>query len=387
MDGFLTSAEAAKRLGVKLPTLYVYVSRGLIAAVRAPDGKHSLFAVEEVEALARRSRRDRPTETRLATIATQVTQITPAGPLYRGVPAVSLVERPFEEVAELLWQRSVKDWKPCRVRSLRGLPAKDQIRATVALVAASDPFRSDRRAEAVIDAAARLIATIVSCIAGTAGGTESVAERLATWISPDGASDAMRRAVNAVMVLLTDHEIATSTLGVRLAASTRADLYDAVLAGLGVVGGPLHGGNSELVYALLERAAGLGVERALDEELRWHSRPPGFGVVVYEERDPRFDAMKPFLDDLLASRDREVLDHLLEVVRERGFPAPTIDVALAAIVWAQRADPSCGPALFSIARIPGWTAHYLEELAEKAVRFRARAVYVSPDKEMALGEG
>ena len=52
----LESADAARRLGVKLPTLYAYVSRGLLVSHPAPGGRRSLFAAEDVEALAKRSR-------------------------------------------------------------------------------------------------------------------------------------------------------------------------------------------------------------------------------------------------------------------------------------------------------------------------------------------
>lgn len=58
MTKMLESAEAARRLGVKLPTLYVYVSRGLLVSHPAPDGRRSVFAAEDIEALAKRSRAD-----------------------------------------------------------------------------------------------------------------------------------------------------------------------------------------------------------------------------------------------------------------------------------------------------------------------------------------
>src|ERR1700734_1320993 len=66
VDQLLESEEAARRLGVKLPTLYAYVSRGLLTSQRAADGKRSLFDAEQIEALARRSRGGRQVETRLA---------------------------------------------------------------------------------------------------------------------------------------------------------------------------------------------------------------------------------------------------------------------------------------------------------------------------------
>ena len=73
------------------------------------------------------------------------------------------------------------------------------------------------------------------------------------------------RTVNTALVLLADHELATSTVAVRVAASTRADLYDAVLAGLGTMAGPLHGGASQLAYTLLVAAERDGVERAVND--------------------------------------------------------------------------------------------------------------------------
>src|SRR3984957_18185505 len=101
----LESAEAARRLGVKLPTLYAYVSRGLLVSHPAPDGRRSLFAAEDVEALAKRSRGGRTTETRLATVTTSTTQLRDDGPVYRGTPATVLATTvPYEHAAELLWR-------------------------------------------------------------------------------------------------------------------------------------------------------------------------------------------------------------------------------------------------------------------------------------------
>src|ERR1700761_2024052 len=97
------SAEAAKRLGVKVSSLYVYVSRGLIQSHRSPDGRRSLFAVADVERLAS-SRGERRTGPRGAPVTTSITQITPAGPAYRGTLASLLLGRRFEEAAEVIWQ-------------------------------------------------------------------------------------------------------------------------------------------------------------------------------------------------------------------------------------------------------------------------------------------
>ena len=82
----LQSEEAARRLGVKVSTLYAYVSRGLLASHPEPDGRRSLFALADIEQLARRRRRGEPAETALATITTGVTQLRRGGPYYRGHP-------------------------------------------------------------------------------------------------------------------------------------------------------------------------------------------------------------------------------------------------------------------------------------------------------------
>src|SRR6202042_2187220 len=106
MDRMLTTEEAARRLGVKVPTLYAYVSRGLLESHPDPARRGSLFDLDEIEGLAARSRGGRQTATRLATITTAVTQLDQKlGPIYRGRAATELAAgSSFEEVAELLWQ-------------------------------------------------------------------------------------------------------------------------------------------------------------------------------------------------------------------------------------------------------------------------------------------
>jgi len=67
-----------------------------------------------------------------------------------------------------------------------------------------------------------------------------------------------------------------------------------------------------------------------------------------------------------------------ELARAHGVAPPNIDLALAAIAWSAGLPADFGRTVFSIARLAGWTAHYLEELGERPLRFRARAVYEAP---------
>jgi len=381
MAGMLTSDEAARRLGVKLPTIYAYVSRGILVSHRTADGRRSLFDVAAVEALARRSRTGQRTEGRLATVATSVTELRPEGPLYRGVPATTLAKtEPFEAVAELLWQVGPGSWEPAGVGPVPVATVDDRLRWSVVMSGSVDPLRSDLRDVAVAQAARRIIATMVSSLEGSPeNGPEPlppIADRLATRLapSPDLATIA---GVGAALVLLADHELASSTVGVRIAASTRSDVYDAVLAGLGVVNGPLHGGASRQAHLLLEDAERRGSAAALDDALRWQGLAPGFGHFVYENGDPRFISLIPLVERLAPAPRREVVESLIELAATRGFPAPNIDLGLAALSFAAGMDAEAGSVLFKIARVAGWVAHYLEELNETPLRYRARAVYVT----------
>jgi citrate synthase len=181
--------------------------------------------------------------------------------------------------------------------------------------------------------------------------------------------------VNAALVVLADHELATSTLAVRMAASTRADLYDAVLAGLGTFAGPLHGGASQLVHQLLLDAEERGAEQAADKALRWMNVLPGFGHTVYVDGDPRSEPLLELFDQLADDRQREVVASIRVLADSHDFPAPNVDLGIGAIVFATGMPADAGQTMFGVARMAGWTAHYLEELNERPLRFRARAIY------------
>ncbi len=164
-------------------------------------------------------------------------------------------------------------------------------------------------------------------------------------------------------------------MAVRLAASTRADLYDALLAGLATMAGPLHGGASQRAYELLVAVERDGVARALNEVLRWQGLLPGFGHTIYKERDPRFDALWELAAPLLSEERRHLFLEVIGMASANDVPPPNCDLALAALSWGTGMPPDAGRTIFTVARVAGWTAHYLEELAERPLRFRARAVY------------
>ena len=377
----LTTDEAARRLGVKVPTLYAYVSRGLLVSHRDPDGRGSLFDLSDVEALAARSRGGRQTATRLATITTAVTQLDQEfGPLYRGQRATDLATRAtFEEVAAFLWQSGPEDadWGAPDLGPCPLVHTFDRMRWALVVCGATDPLRSDLRPAAVTRAARRSAAALVAAVGARPGDDDrpaSIAARLAARLTP-ASGTVPADAVNAALVLMADHELATSTMAVRMAASVRADPYDALLAGLATLAGPLHGGASQMAYELLVVAGRDGAERALNDTLREQGRLPGFGHTVYKSGDPRFEALLALAEPLLRDDQRAVLRQVVALAAAHDVPLPNCDLALAALSWGTGMPPDSGRTMFAVARVAGWTAHYLEELTERPVRFRARAVY------------
>ena len=412
MDRMLESDEAARRLGIKVTTLYAYVSRGLLTSHPAPGGRRSLFALEDVERLARRSRQAKTVETRMVTVTTGVTQLTDDGPLFRGRLATELAATTsFEAVAGWLWSgpggavapddweapSARPSWTPVDLGPPPEMASSDRMRWVVVMAGARDRLRSDLRPEVVTRTASRVAASMVESLpwprtGGPASpgaplvlpdGEElpgSMAARLTARLSPDP-SPALVRGVNAALVLMADHELATSTMAVRVAASTRADIYDVLLAGLGTIAGPLHGGASQQAYSLLLEARHHGVERAVNDTLRSQRVLPGFGHAVYKRGDARFDVLSGLFEELAPPEDVELVRSLVELAADHAIPLPNVDLVLAAMALATGMPPDAGRTIFTVARVVGWTAHYLEELDERPLRYRARAVYASPGRD------
>jgi citrate synthase len=392
---FLTSAEAARRLGVKVQTLYSYVSRGLVQSHPGPGGRSSVFLLEDVERLAGRGRRERPGALRVATVTTSITRLGPRGPLYRGHEAVDLARTAaFEQVAELLWAvrpgalAALPSWEGPRepVAPPRRARSGDLLRLALLADAMGRPGRFDRRPEAVAEAGRRAIVAAAHALPviarrparlrlpGPGAVASSVAEGLsARLVGAPGSG--LVRAVNAAMVLLADHEMSTAALAARVATSTGADLCNVLLAGLGALSGPLHGSASARVHALLARARHDGAEEAIEQSLRWQDQVPGFGHLVYDSGDPRCCVLLEEAEKVApGARWRTVEDVLVAAERAR-LPRPNVDFALAALGFGAGMAPEAGEVIMSVSRLAGLVAHSLEEARERPLRFRVRAVY------------
>jgi citrate synthase len=390
MSRWLTTAQAAERLGVKRETLYAYVSRGVLARHRGADKRSSRFDRVEVERLAARTRRGGRAGSLEVVIDTELTMLDPAGRLYyRGQDAAELARTSSaESVAALLWGvPAPAPWQasPAALRVGRraqaALPSTahtiDRVRVIVAAVASTNPVRDDRRPAVVVEVARSLIAAAVDCLPELSPpASDALAARLWSRLCPRAPRRGELRAMNAALILLMDHELPASTLAARIAASVWADPYLVALTGLCVGGGVLHGAISSAVEALLLEPSGAeDVPRVVGERLRRGEVLPGFGHAVYTGVDPRASVLLALAGSMgRRSAVDAVAEALVSVVGAQGGPQPNVDFGLATFAVKAGLTPGSGEVIFLVARMVGVLAHALEEYPHR-LRFRPRALY------------
>ena len=431
MGELVDARTAAERLGVDVRSLYAYVSRGSLRRVPGPDGHSSRYDSDDLELLARRSRPrtlPRPAASIDLVIATRVSTVTDGMVRYRGQDVLELVtaDEPFEYVADLLWRAAADGpgasgngpavpgngpaapgWNqpaseaeppPDLLGGAAGdLPVLHRFAVAVAALPASTAPASTAPAPDWPGWGRRIISCLIAAggaapagadgdpvppgvPAGTSSvapsdssGTGLVALRLWPRWSPLRPTAARVRALNTALVLLAEHELALSTLAVRVAASARAAPAACVLAGLSTLSGSLHGDAPRAVHQMLrDRARG---------------RPPaevpgragsagragsviGFGHPVHAHGDPRAAPLLDAVSAFASPSDRD----LIERVRAGSPAPPNVDFALGALSYAARMPPQAPTAIFAIARTAGWIAHAAEEHAEPPIRFRGRAL-------------
>ncbi|TDU75546.1 citrate synthase [Streptomyces sp. KS 21] len=396
----ISTRQAAELLGVKPATVYAYVSRGQLTSRRDPVGRGSSFDAREVEDLARRSRREAaaPPGAELS-VRTSLTLIEPDRYYFRGVDAVELASRHrYEEVAEWLWTgtlpRGVRFTAPPQAlaaarRAVAALPEHsgpiDRLRVATAAAAVADPLRFDLSAEAVLGSARCLIPTLVGALpeVGAPGwrGDGRLARQLWTRLTQREPDPDALATLDLALALLIDHDLAASTLAVRVAASARAHPYAAVSAGLGALEGPLHGAAGRLAHRMLVEALERGgAAPVVADHLRAGRRVPGLGHRLYEGEDPRATALFARLENV--PRAAPALAAAREVVAtaaaRRGGLHANVDLALAVLTVSCGMPAEAGETVFAVSRTAGWIAHALEEYQERPLRMRPSGQYQGP---------
>mgnify|MGYP002624451689 CR=1 FL=1 len=322
----------------------------------------------------------------------------------------------YEEVLYLLWngRRPSATERADLTRSLasrRALPSATLVllrAAAAARVAAMDALRmavgslslvADELADGAApprvqaEAIVARVPTIVAAYARLRDGAEPIAPDPSLghaanflFMLRGVAADAeTARALETYLNTVVDHGMNASTFTARVVVSTRSDLVSAIVAAVGALKGPLHGGAPgpalDMVFDIRQRARTAGRDLR-DEALLWtreqiarKQRIMGFGHRIYRVRDPRADVLasasrrlfERSADATLYDDARVVEQAILEVLREHR-PERRLDTNVefytALILHGAGLGTDLFTPTFAIGRSGGWTAHALEQIAE-----------------------
>ncbi|QUX29557.1 citrate synthase [Nocardiopsis akebiae] len=212
--------------------------------------------------------------------------------------------------------------------------------------------------------------------------------------------DLFNQAVGMLLVLHADHELNCSTATVRVVGSSKADIYASVASGINALSGPSHGGANQAVLEMLEeiRDSGISIEDFLEKVKAREMRLMGFGHRVYKNFDPRSKEIKVLASQIL-DRD-ENPDELFALALKLEAAAladsyfterklyPNVDFYTGVIYRTMGFPTNMFTVLFAIGRLPGWIAHYREQLRDPAFRIaRPRQHYVGSAERRLPGQG
>ncbi|MCV2396237.1 bifunctional 2-methylcitrate synthase/citrate synthase [Actinotalea sp. M2MS4P-6] len=324
--------------------------------------------------------------------------------LYRGYPVQELAAmRSFEEVVYLLWhgdlptpdqlkdfvrrERSRRALDPDLVRMLDALRddahPMDVVRTAVSVLGADDPDAWDSDPEAVREKALTLFAklpAVVAHIQRHRRGLPSIEPRHDLgyaanflWMTfGEVPSEVVRKAFDVSMTLYAEHSFNASTFTARVVTSTLSDYYSAVVAAIGALKGPLHGGANEAVMRTFDEIGSADkVVPWLEDALAHKRKVMGFGHRVYKRGDSRVPTMKAALDTLVAHFERPDLADLYttlesEFVTRKGI-YPNLDYPSGPAYHLIGFDTSVFTPVFVASRVAGWTAHIQEQLADNSL--------------------
>lgn len=363
----------------------------------------------------------------LAGVVVDYTAVSKVNPetnslLYRGYPVQELAAtQPFEAVAYLLWHGEL----PTEVqlaqlrateRAYRSLPADvraaidlvpidahpmDEVRTAVSLIGARDLAGTGSvldvsgSSEENLARSIRLFAVLPAIVAygqRRRRGQQPIAPRddldysaNFLWMTfGEEADDIVVDAFNRSMILYAEHSFNASTFTARVITSTLSDLYSAVVGAIGALKGPLHGGANEAVLHIFDEiGTAENVGPWLDTALAEKRKIMGFGHRVYKRGDSRVPTMKAALDTLVEHYDRPEVAALYDALEsqfvERKGIYPNLDYPSGPAYNLIGFDTLTFTPLFVAARVTGWTAHVMEQLASNAL-IRPLSEYNGPDE-------
>jgi len=337
--------------------------------------------------------------------------------IYRGCDAVELAEAgPFEAVWHLLHEETLPDARhlerfrrrvqsagalsPAESKVLAGLrgegSALGSVRSAVSAVAAERRLAPwlGRDPSALRDEVLGLAASMPAIVCAVAGARQrgapttlegaSHAERYLHSVTGRTPGDAAVRALDRYLALTADHGMNSSTFVARVVTSTGADAGASVVAALGALSGPLHGGAPGPVLEMLDEIGTAGRARDwIARRIAEGHRIMGFGHRIYRTDDPRAMSLRRIAIENGAGRAElavAVEQAALEVLAE-AKPGRTLRTNVE--FWTAVTLDACGiprelfTPTFAVGRVVGWGAHSVEQAGDNRL-IRPTVDYVGP---------
>lgn len=216
----------------------------------------------------------------------------------------------------------------------------------------------------------------------------------ATPSEPYVVNPVLERALDKILILHADHEQNASTSTVRTAASSGANPFACIAAGIASLWGPAHGGANEACINMLEEIGTVDripefIARAKDKNDPF--RLMGFGHRVYKNYDPRARVMREICHEVL--NELKIKNPLLDVAVELEKIAlsdpyfiehklyPNVDFYSGIVLKAIGIPKSMFTVMFALARTVGWIAHWKEMHKQGDFKIvRPRQIYVGSAK-------
>lgn len=332
--------------------------------------------------------------------------------IYAGYSIETLAEHAtFEEVCYLLWHERLPnkaelDELHSQLQAERAVPGyllaylnstnpKSEpmhvLRTAVSMLADDDDEAEDMTPEANLRKSIRLTAKIPTIIAAfdRIRKGEPVMEPLRTgstaynflyMLNGEEPGAHAERVMDLCLVLHAEHGMNASTFTARAIASTQSDLHSAVTGAIGSLKGPLHGGaNTAVMEMLMHLSPDTDIIAFVKGKLDRKEKLMGFGHRVYKTFDPRATQLRILAKDLAKEVDMEYLynwsEAILKVMKEEKNIDPNVDFFSATVYYSMGIQPDLYTAIFAMARISGWTAHYIEQLGNNRL-IRPRQLYL-----------
>lgn len=231
----------------------------------------------------------------------------------------------------------------------------------------------------------------------------SLAENLLQMLHPDGQYTQLEaKVLDTCLILHAEHGGGNnSTFTTHVVSSTGTDTYSTIAASLGSLKGPRHGGANLKVCDMFEDIKDHVNNWENDTEIRdYLSRILdknafdgkgliyGLGHAVYTLSDPRCEILKKYAEELAVEKDLEEEFHLHERVEEIGKElmmekrrllkpvCANVDFYSGFVYTMMGFPKELYTPLFAVARISGWSAHRLEEMANESKIIRPAYKYV-----------